>query len=513
MGSIFDFEIPFGFNVNEIFVLFVFIGNSPCFYLAVYISCYNKKYGFCTVKFNVIFDQIFIMSRRLYLAIFVFLSISNTAFAQVREIVTIAGSNITGNYGGDGGLAVNALLNGPNGVAIDPSGNVFIQDFYNKRVRKVNTAGYITTFAGDGTTGYIGSYGDNGLAPAAKLWPNGVTTDSHGNLYISDNSMSVIRKVRASTNIITTYAGNGFPGFSGDSGLAVNAKIYDPRGMCVDSKGNLYVADVNNHRVRKVDSFGKIWTFAGNGLPFYGGDGGFAIYASLDSPMDVAVDKYNNIYIADYKNNVVRKVDTNGIITTVAGNNAFIGYGGDGGPATTAALNSPRGVAVDKHGFIYIADAYNNVIRMVDTLGVITTIVGNHTAGFSGDGGPAIGANLFFPQDVVVDTFGSLFIADADNQRVRKVYFSTTGVKTVSSIYQLNAYPNPAIDEVNIAGLKVSDKVAVCDILGKQMCEAWTVKDEAVQTFPINNLNAGVYFFKVLDANGNQKAVVRVVKE
>ena len=446
--------------------------------------------------------------KRCFTLITALVAFVGTGFGQYREIVTIAGSSATGSYGGDGGLADSALLHGPNGVAIDPFGNVFIEDFYNFRVRKVNAAGYISTFAGTGIAGYTG---DLGLAPSAEIKPNGVACDSVGNVYISDNSFGVVRKVAAGTNIITTIVGWGYTGFSGDSGLAVSATLNDPRGMCMDRTGNLYIADVNNHRIRRVDVNGYIWTFAGNGLPFYGGDGGYAINASLDSPMDVAVDKYNFIYIADYKNNVIRRVDTAGVITTVAGN-TLAGYSGDGGSAVAAELNGPRGIAVDKNRFLYIADANNNVIRMVDTFGNITTVAGNGTAGFSGDHGIAIGANLFFPQSVKVDTVGDIYIADADNPRIRKVYMETSGLKAVSGAANLTAYPNPATDYVNIAGLKAGDRVTVYDVMGSATGYGITAQNESVQTCTLVGLPQGVYLVKVVGADGNMKAVVRVVK-
>ena len=467
----------------------------------------NLPIGFPVEKFHVIFDQIFVM-KRCFTLITALVAFASTGFGQYREIITIAGSSAAGNYGGDGGLADSALLHGPNGVAVDPFGNVFIADFYNFRVRKVNTAGYISTFAGTGIAGYSG---DNGLAPSAEIKPNGVASDSVGNIYISDNSFGVVRKVAAGTNIITTIVGWGYTGFSGDSSLAVAATLNDPRGMCMDRTGNLYIADVNNHRIRMVDVTGHIYTFAGDGLPFFGGDFGYARNASLDSPMDVACDKYNFIYIADYKNNVIRKVDTAGVITTVVGN-TIPGYTGDGGAAVSATLNGPRGIAVDKNRFLYIADGNNNVIRMVDTFGVITTIAGNGTPGFSGDNGLAIGANLYFPQSVKVDTSGNVYIADADNQRIRKVFMGTSGIKNVSGSSNLTFYPNPASEYVNIAGLKTGDRVMVYNVLGAATGLGVVAQSESVQTCPLVGLPLGVYLLKVMGTDGNCKSVIRIVK-
>ncbi len=428
--------------------------------------------------------------------------------AQVREITTLAGSSLTGAFGGDGGKADSCLLHGPNDVAADLYGNVYIEDYFNFRIRKVNAPGYISTFAGTG----VGSYsGDGGMAPAADMKPNGVTTDRRGNVYISDNSVNAVRKVNAVTNIITLYAGWPYhEGHTGDSGLAANvATLAGPRGMCTDSKSNLYIADVNNHVIRKVDSFGHIYRFAGNyGCPFFAGDHGYAVNACLDSPMAVAADKYDNIYIADYKNNVIRKVDTAGVITTVAGSNFFSGYGGDGGPATAARLNGPRGVAVDKLGFLYISDAYNHRIRMVDTLGIITTIAGTGTPGFGGDGGAAVGANLFFPQGISVDTFRSLYIADADNERVRKIYLSTLAVHDVSGATQVSVYPNPTQSQLHINGLGQTEQAALYNLVGQQV-SAFVKGNTEIN---IENLAGGVYFLRVTDATGSLNGVVRVIK-
>ena len=430
------------------------------------------------------------------------------ATAQVREIVTIAGSNSTGGFGGDGGPADSCRFYGPNDVAADMYGNVYVEDYFNFRVRKVNSIGYISTYAGTGTADYSG---DGGMAPSADIKPNGVTTNRRGDLFISDNSFNVVRKVDAVSNIITLYAGwPNHVGNSGDSGIAANtATMNGPRGMCTDSKGNLYIADVNNHVIRKVDSFGTIYRFAGNyGCPFFAGDNGYAVNACLDSPMAVAADKWDNIYIADYKNNVIRKVDTAGVITTVAGSNFFSGFAGDGGPATSAKLNGPRGVAVDKIGFLYISDAYNHRIRMVDTLGMISTIAGDGTPGFGGDGGPAVGANLFFPQGISVDTFRSIYVADADNERVRKIYFSTLGVQNVGGNKELTAYPNPTHDILHVTGLKADDKMALYNLLGQKVSE--TVSGNA--NIKLESLQSGVYFLHVMDKSGTPIGVARVVK-
>ena len=331
-------------------------------------------------------------------------------------ITTIAG---TGEFGfsGDGGPAVEAELRNLYGVAVDSAGNLYIADSRDHRIRKVDLTGTITTIAG---TGEFGFGGDGGPAAAARLdFPYGVAVDSAGNLYIADAGNRRIRKID-STGTITTIAGTGEFGFSGDGGPAVEAEIRSPRGVAVDSAGNLYIADAGNRRIRKIDSTGTITTIAGTGEFGFSGDGGPAAAARLDFPYGVAVDSAGNLYIADAGNRRIRKIDSTGTITTIAGTGEF-GFSGDGGPAVEAEIRSPRGVAVDSAGNVYIADSRDHRIRKVDSTGTITTIAGTGEFGFSGDGGPAAVARLAFPYGVAVDSAGNLYIADTLNRRIRKL--------------------------------------------------------------------------------------------
>ena len=329
-------------------------------------------------------------------------------------ISTVAGDGTEG-YGGDGGPAVAAQLSSPWGVALDGAGNLYIADSNNRRIRKVDAAGMISTVAGDGTRGYGG---DGGPATAAQLGsPWGVATDGSGNLYIADIGNWRIRKVDAAGDI-STVAGDGTLGFGGDGGPAVAAQLNYPLGVAPDGAGNLYIADRGNNRIRKVDSAGVITTVAGYGTWGHGGDGGAATAAQLTSPRGVAPDGAGNLYIADGGNHRIRKVDAAGVITTVAGDRTYGGYGGDGGPAVAAQLASPRGVALDGAGNLYIADWGNNRIRKVDSAGVISTVAGG---GPVGDGGAAVAAQLDSPRGVAVDGAGNLYIADFDNHRIRKV--------------------------------------------------------------------------------------------
>jgi sugar lactone lactonase YvrE len=303
----------------------------------------------------------------------------------------------------------------PAGVAVDASGNLFIVDVFNNRIRKVSTTGIITTVAGNGIYGYSG---DGGPAASAQLnSPSGVAVDASGNLFIADTDNNRIREV-STTGIITTVAGGGT---GGDGVAATSAVLYQPYGVAVDAAGNIFIASPGNLSIKKVSaSSGIITTVAGNGSPGYSGDGGPATSASLSEPFRVAVDTAGNLFIADIGNQSIRKVSaSSGIITTVAGNGSP-GYSGDGGPATWAQLDGPYDVAVDAAGNLFIADAFNDRIRKVSTTGIITTVVGGGTGGL-GDGGPAVSAELDAPRGVAVDAAGNLFIADTGNQRIRKV--------------------------------------------------------------------------------------------
>lgn len=337
-------------------------------------------------------------------------------------IITTVAGNGTGGYSGDGGPATSAQLSQPLDLDFDAEGNVFIVDSGNHRIRKIATTGTITTVVGSGISGYAG---DGGPATSAELsQPYGVAVDAEGNLFVADTFNHRIRKV-SGNGIIRTIAGNGTSRYSGDGGSATNAQISQPQGVAVDSVGTLYIADPDNHCVRKVDADGIITTFAGNGIPGFKGDGGPATEAQLSTPRNVAVDSEGNVYIAEFGNHRIRKVATNGIITTVAGS-GVPGYLGDGGLATSARLFQPFGIAVDANGNLYIADTANLRIRKVTPDGIINTVAGTGSKGYSGDGGPANRAQLSGVYKVAVDAAGNLYISSTESAGVRKV--STNGI-------------------------------------------------------------------------------------
>jgi len=331
-------------------------------------------------------------------------------------ISTIAGNGTVG-FAGDGGVATSAMLNTPFGVASDRAGNLLVADLNNNRIRRISPSGSIATMVGNGTAGFAG---DGGQAGGAQLRsPSDVAVDSSGNIYIADSTNFRVRRITPDGQI-TTIAGRGTSGFSGDGGPATNAQFNPPEGIAVDGSGNIFIADQTNHRIRKVAPSGIVTTYAGTGTAGAAGDGGSATSAQLNNPVGVAVDALGNVFIADTNNHRVRIVDASGVISTLAGT-GVAGFSGDGGPASAAQLNTPSGVAFDLNGNLLIADTNNSRIRRVTANGVITTIAGNGQAMFAGDGGFATAASLTQPRRITADASGNIFIADTGSQRIREL--------------------------------------------------------------------------------------------
>jgi sugar lactone lactonase YvrE len=335
-------------------------------------------------------------------------------------------------------LTVPLLL--PSAIAFDASGNLYFAETANHTIRKVDSSGNIITIAGTGTQGFSGA---SGPAISATLdSPQGLALDSLDNLYIADTHNHCIRKLNLITGTITTIAGTGTQGFSGDNGPATAAQLSLPTALAVDRANNLYLADSANHRIRRIDATtGVITTIAGTGTQGFSGDNGSAINANIDSPTGLAVDSANNLYLADTHNHRIRRIDaTTGAITTIAGT-GIAGFSGDNAAATSANLALPHGLTIDPAGNLYLADTHNHRIRRIDaTTGAITTIAGTGTQAFSGDNGPAIAASLDSPRAIAISPTTLVTLSDTANQRIR----------------QLTATPGPATTIQTIAGLGVT---------------------------------------------------------
>jgi len=355
-------------------------------------------------------------SVSIYILLFIFSALTCLPYLLSAQTIinTVAGTGAP-SFGGDGGPSTAANVNEPYDVATDNWGNVYIADNLNNRIRKIDTNGVIFTIGGTGTAGFSG---DGGPATNAQMYvPRYLTVDASGTVFFSDYANNRIRKITPA-GIISTVAGNGLPGFSGDGGAATAAQLNFAWGVATDAAGNLYIADQLNCRIRKVTPAGIISTIGGTGIAFFSGDGGPAVSAGIQYPMGIVCDGPGNLYICDEGDCRIRKINTSGIISTVAGN-GFGGFLGDGGPATNAKLYYPNGIARDSLGNLYLADLGNNRIRMVSATGTISTIAGTGTAGYSGDGGPPLLANINQPTGVAIDKKGNIYIADKNNSRVR----------------------------------------------------------------------------------------------
>jgi trimeric autotransporter adhesin len=339
---------------------------------------------------------------------------------SVGVVSTVAGNGLE-SYSGDGGAAVAAQLNNPAALTFDTAGNLYIADTANNRVRKIAPSGTISTAAGTGVAGFSG---DGGAAIKAQLnRPQGLAADADGNVYIADGGNNRIRKLLPDGTLIS-IAGNGNASFFGDSGPADAASLHDPHGIFSAGGGHIYIADTGNQRVRELLPDGTITTVAGNGGQGPSGDGGAATSAQLNLPTGVVLDAAGNLYIADRGNNRVREVSPSGTISTFAGNAA---YGiGDGGPATAAQLDAPSSVAVDAAGNVYLSDTGHNRVRKVSN-GTITTLAGTGDCCYGGDGGPAGSAQLNAPGGLLVDSSGRVYVADSGNNAVRLIQQAATG--------------------------------------------------------------------------------------
>jgi trimeric autotransporter adhesin len=448
-----------------------------------------------------------------------------TNLCKAQIISTVAGNGILG-YGGDGGPATAAELNSSFGIFTSVAGNLYIADNQNHRARLVDGSGNINTFAG---TGVSGLSGNGGPATAADLGnPADVIMDTAGNIYVVDFGNNDVREVHTA-GLISTFAGNGAGGFSGDGGAARTAELSNCCGLAIDLQGNIYISDRGNNRVRRVDTAGIITTYAGNGSGGYAGDGGLALAAELNGSNGIFMDAGNNLYIADYLNNRVRKVAPDSIITTIAGN-GIAAYSGDGGLATAAETYEPMGVAADAAGNVYIADHGESRIREImasDTM--IYTVAGNGVNGFSGDGGPATAAEIFAPSGVCLDNSGNIYITDQGNSRVRKVTGAVTNINTISVRNNVAVYPNPSNGQftlqINNSQLTIDNEntqIQIYNILGEQVYSTKVSLWETLLivhpgsyrdtwSIDLSSQPNGIYIYRVIAENGEMMGEGKLV--
>ena len=425
----------------------------------------------------------------------------NSIHAQI--ITTIAGTD-SSTYC-NGCPATSSSLSGAAGLAMDRQGNLYLSsdDMQGNKIRKISPSGIITVFAGTDTSGFSG---DGGPATLAKLGRSGgITADTVGNVYFTDRDNSIIRKVDTN-GIISTFA--GIPGggcICGDGGPATNATLYLPLDIAADAFGNIYYSELTWSVVRKIDASEIISIYAGVvGTAGYSGDGGAATSALLNSPRGLAVDNIGNLYISYFFNSVIRKVNTAGIISTVAGGGSTDTL--EGVPATTAQLLTTY-IGCDQSGNLYLGDRCR--IRKVDTSGIITTVAGSFATCYTiniGDGGPALNANLGFANKSVFDNASNMYITSNLN-RVREVHFATAAVdNTIRANEEVKLYPNPASGEINISSSYHQKHVEIYNFMGELLLQ----KDSNSETvkLDISRLPSGMYCVRV-----NEAQVVKFVKE
>ncbi len=434
------------------------------------------------------------------------LAISIKAEAQI--ITTFAGTGIIGTTG-DGGGASLAKISTPHSIVRDKWGNFYFTQYESRgSVRRIDTNGIITTIAGPGS---IGILGDGGPATAASFkWPDGLAFDTSGNLYIADHQNFRIRKINMTTGIISTYAGIGTMGSSGDGGFATAAQVF-PANIQFDNNNNLYITDNTYHKIRKVNSAGIITTYAGTGTAGFSIDGTAATVAQVNGPAGIAIDGQGNLFFSDL-NRRVRKINTAGLITTVAGNGMGT-YSGDGVPATNTALCGGS-LSIDINNNLYIADT-NQRIRMVDAFGIIHTVVGTGIAGYTGDGVSATSVPIYNPGGMAFDICGNLIFADITNNRIRKVTYNLPPCDYLMVHEQnvqkdISVYPNPASDELYMDNVQTNTVYQLCNVVGA-MVQSGDLKT-GVHSISIKHLAPGMYMLALTDEKG-MRTVHKIVKE
>lgn len=418
--------------------------------------------------------------------IFLLSAFITTLMSTAQVVTTLAGSGAFGFLDGTGAAA---QFNAPWGVSTDATGNVYVADYLNNKIRKITPAGVVSTLAGS-TQGFAD---DTGTAAQFYL-PTGVATDAAGNVFVADTYNEKIRKITPS-GVVTTFAGSGVYGFTDGTGAA--AQFHDPFGIATDAAGNVYVADTNNNKIRKITPTGVVSTLAGSTYGFADGTGAMAQFYR---PYGVATDAAGNVYVADKDNHKIRKITPAGEVSTLAGST----QGFADGIGTAAQFNNPYGVTTDAAGNVYVGDGLNNKIRKITPAGVVSTVAGS-TAGFTD--GTGVAAQFSRPYGVTTDAAGNVYVGDWNNSKIRKIT-QQLGVSQNDNTSRITIYPNPVTTVLNIQLENgcVLDKIIITDLTGKVV-----IQTENTTTVNIEKLSKGIYFFKSL--SGLEQYTSKFIKE
>jgi streptogramin lyase len=398
------------------------------------------------------------------------------AFAQT--VSTLAGAGVPGSADGTGILA---SFNNPGGIAVDVSGTIYVADQSNNKIRKITAAGVVTTFAGSGAAVSV-----DGTGTAAGFnFPTGITIDAAGNLFVAEFYGHTIRKITPA-GAVTTFAGSGTAGNVDGTGAA--ASFNNPTDIAIDIAGNLYVTDYSNHKIRKITPAGIVTTLAGSGTS--GSADGTGTAASFNLPVGLCVDPGGNVFVADYYNNLIRKITPTGVVTTIAGSGV---YGGTDGQGTAATFAYPYDLAVDLQGNLFVTQSAG-MIRMISASNAVTTYAGSFVATGSIDG-PVTTAMFYWPQGIAMDGTGNLFITEQGNHAVRKIS-STTGIGGENNNITFSFFPNPATSMLNIQTIDAIEMITIYNLAGA------AVQTETKNVFSVAELPAGVYLLRVQTAGG-----------
>ena len=403
-----------------------------------------------------------------------------------QTITTIAGTGLS-TYNGNGLLATATNIGNGGRMTLNNSGELIFVDVTSHLLRKIDINGVMTIIAGNLSAGY---QGENVLATTTSLnYPAGVVIDSMGNIIFCETTNCRIRKIDTN-GIITTIAGNGECSSTGDNGLATLATIRGPQYLTIDSQGNLYFSESQFHTVRKIDTSGIITRIAGTYIGGYNGDNILATNARINFPLGLAVDPQGNVFIAEVFGQRIRKIDTNGIITTIAGT-GIAGFNGTNIQATTAQINRPSGMRFDVQGNLYFGDEYNNRIRKINTNGVITTVAGSGLQGYFGDGGNALSAMFDRPSDIIFDSSGSMYISDNFNYRIRRVTNVLSNEDFAAHEDDIQLAPNPAVNGITTLYFpELVNEIKVFDLVGQNVLSE---KVDGKNNLEINIQKPGIY--------------------